>query len=161
HVRAARASAARVAAERVATQRVASDAREAARRAEEQKAREPQTVLLSVVSEPAGAAVEASWGEGSKQAITPFELPVPRDASVHLAFARKGYASWTTDVVARGPQIVDAQLASERPPPPLPAHRTRRAQAEPGKPAPADPGRPAQARNTKAAASDDTIPVDF
>jgi serine/threonine protein kinase len=145
----------------------AAEQRETVRRAaEEQKAREAQTVLLSVVSEPPGAAVEASWTDGSKEAVTPFDLPVPRNARVHFAFAKKDYVGRATDVVAEGPQVVDVQLASERAEPPQPAKRTRQArsrqaQAGQAKPARADPGKRAQAGKPRTAASDDTIPVDF
>jgi serine/threonine protein kinase len=148
--------AARLAAERVA--------REAARRAaDEQKAREAEKVLLSVVSEPPGAAVEASWKDGSRTAVTPFELPVPRNATVHFAFAKSDYLARTTDVVADAPRVVDAQLAPTPKPPPVarsrkanPA-RSKQAQADQTKPAQPDP----KAKRATAETSDDTIPVDF
>jgi serine/threonine protein kinase len=144
----------------VAAGRATQEGREAARRAAgEQK--EAEQVRLSVVSEPAGAAVEASWNDGARAAVTPFELPVPRNTKVHLAFAKKDYLGYATDVVADAPQVVSANLASDRSAPPRAKSRTR-AQPERSRRVQADRGKPAQAaQKAKGETSDDTIPVDF
>ena len=101
---------------------------------------------LSVVSEPVGAIVEATWKDGVKAAVTPFDLAVPKNASVHFAFSKKDFVAWATDVVADAPKVVRASLLAEpKPVPPVPAIRA------------------ADRSNKKARASekDDTIPVEF
>jgi len=137
-----------VRAAQLAAQRIAEQAREAAVRVEEEQRRlESEKVQLSVVSEPVGAIVEATWKDGVKAAVTPFDLAVPKNASVHFAFSKKDFVAWATDVVADAPKVVRASLLAEpKPVPPVPAIRA------------------ADRSNKKARASsekDDTIPVEF
>ena len=137
-----------VRAAQLAAQRIAEQAREAAVRAEDEQRRlESEKVQLSVVSEPVGAIVEATWKDGVKAAVTPFDLAVPKNASVHFAFSKKDFVAWATDVVADAPKVVRASLLAEpKPVPPVPAIRA------------------ADRSNKKARASsekDDTIPVEF
>src|SRR5207248_9330235 len=70
-----------VRAAQLAAQRIAEQAREAAVRAEDEQRRlESEKVQLSVVSEPVGAIVEATWKDGVKAAVTPFDPAVPKYA---------------------------------------------------------------------------------
>ncbi len=86
---------------------------------EEQKKEMQLPVSLSVISEPLGATVEATWAGGAKAAVTPLELSVPRNAKVHFVFSKKDYIGYATDVVADAPQVVRAQLVEvPKPPPP-------------------------------------------
>jgi len=137
------------------------DADRAARLASERtvQAREPagaaqeepiasEGVQLSVVSEPAGAAVEAAWSGGAKAAVTPFDVLVPRNATVHFAFSKPEFVSWATDVVADRPRVVRASLAAQAKA--APARRISKAKSQEKK-----------ARQASAEMKDDTIPVEF
>ena len=136
---------------RLAAERIALQAREAARRAGEEQARLAQErIQLSVVSDPAGAAVEASWNGESKAAVTPFELSVPRNASVHFSFSRQDFVSWTTDVIADAPKVVRAALLAQA----KAAPARRAAQSKPQ-------GPERRAKQASAEMKEDTIPVDF
>ena len=98
----------------LAAERVAQDARDAARKAEEAaKAQENEKVFLSVVSEPLGALVEATWKDGAKAAATPFDLSVTKNVKVHFAFSKRDYFPYATDVIADTPQVVKATLQAE------------------------------------------------
>jgi tRNA A-37 threonylcarbamoyl transferase component Bud32 len=121
--------------------------REEARRAEEERRRlEAQKVQLSVISDPVGAIVEATWAGGAKGSVTPFDVAVPKDASVHFSFSMKEFLPWSTDVVADGPKVVRATLLAEpKPAPPrLPAIKA-----------------PGSDKKKPQAEKDDTIPVEF
>jgi hypothetical protein len=114
---------------------------------EEQRRQQEERVQLSIVSEPVGAIVEATWSDGVKAAVTPFDLAVPRNASVHFAFSKKEYVPWSTDVIADGPKVVRASLLAEpkaAPPPRVP--RTNPVRAD---------------KKSTPAEKDDTIPVEF
>ncbi|TMA24949.1 MAG: serine/threonine protein kinase [Deltaproteobacteria bacterium] len=134
----------------LAAERVAADAREAARKAEEAaKAQENEKVFLSVVSEPLGALVEATWKDGAKAAATPFDISVPKNMKVHFAFSKKEFLHYATDVIADTPQVVKATLQPE---PKATARVVRtRDEESPKKAKPAS-----DSKNT-----DDTIPVEF
>ena len=134
----------------LAAERVALQAREAARRAEEEQARlAHEQILLSVVSDPEGAAVEAAWNGGVKAAVTPFQLFVPRNASVHFAFSKRDFLSWAIDVIADAPKVVRASLAQAKA---APARRAAQVKAQVPQ---------SRARQASAEMKDDTIPVDF
>ena len=77
-------------------------------------------VFLSVVSEPMGADVDATWPEGNKSGNTPLSFQVPKNSKVRLEFKRDGYAPYVIDAVADQPQTVNATLkalAAARPAP--------------------------------------------
>jgi len=98
----------------LAAERVAQDARDAARKAEENaRAQENEKIFLSVVSEPLGALVEATWKDGAKAAATPFDLSVTKNVKVHFAFSKRDYFPYATDVIADTPQVVKATLQAE------------------------------------------------
>ncbi len=138
----------------LAAERVAQDAREAAKKAEEaQKAQENEKIFLSVVSEPLGALVEATWKDGAKAAATPFDLSVPKNVKVHFAFSKREFFPYATDVIADTPQVVKATL-----------------QAEPKAAAPLRVAKPRDEESSKRARPaanpdsknpDETIPVEF
>ncbi len=135
-------------ASRLAAERMV-QARESARRAEEEQQRQASFgVQLSIVSDPVGAVVEAAWSGGAKAAVTPFDLLVPRNASVHFAFSKRDFVSWATDVVADSPKVVRASLLAQAKAPP--ARRISKAKAQEKK-----------ARQASAEMKDDTIPVEF
>jgi serine/threonine protein kinase len=139
-----------VRAAQLAAQRIAEQAREAGLRAQEEQRRlESEKVQLSVVSEPVGAIVEATWKDGVKAAVTPFDLAVPKNAGVHFAFSKKDFVAWATDVVADAPKVVRASLLAE---------------PKPVAPAPVVKGKPDRSEKKARQASsekDDTIPVEF
>jgi hypothetical protein len=130
----------------LAAERIALQAKEAVRLAQEEKRRlEDERIQLSVVSDPVGAIVEAVWTGGAKAAVTPFDLQVPKNASVHFAFSKRDFLSWAIDVVADAPKVVRASLARAR------AGTARRAAKAEEK----------KARRASAEMKDDTIPVEF
>ena len=110
---------------RNANQRVDLTAREAASRAARLAASQAATqhqppaeedttpIFLSVVSEPLGALVEATWKDGAKAAATPFDLSVTKNVKVHFAFSKRDYFPYATDVIADTPQVVKATLQAE------------------------------------------------
>src|SRR5439155_12057235 len=103
----------------LAAQRVGEQAREAALRAEEEQRRQQnEKIQLSVVSEPVGAIVEATWKEGVKGGVTPFDLSVARNVSVRFTFSKKDFVSWTTDVIADTPKVRACLLAEPKLAPP-------------------------------------------
>jgi len=90
----------------------------AARRGRAER-QESERVQLSVVSDPMGAVVEATWNGGVKAAVTPFDLAVPRNASVRFAFTKKEFGL-PHDRNFRGhPQGVRASLLAEPKAPPV------------------------------------------
>jgi serine/threonine protein kinase len=134
----------------LAAQRIAEQAREAALRAEEEQRRlQNERIQLSVVSEPVGVIVEATWKEGVKGGVTPFDLSVPKNASVRFTFSKKDFVSWTTDVIADTPKVVRASLLAEpKLAPPQP--RVLRVKSE-----------GSEKKTGRAAAKEDEIPVEF
>jgi hypothetical protein len=89
------------------------DARKQAEAAREKEAGEAAPVFLSVVSDPLGAKVEATWKGGQKTGETPLELEVPKNVKVHFAFSRQGYLPYAEDVIADSAQVVKAPLTQE------------------------------------------------
>jgi hypothetical protein len=101
-----------------------------------------------VISDPAGAVVEARWSGGVKAAVTPFDLLVPKNANVHLAFSKGDLVPWATEVVADAPKVVRAALLA-------------RARAAPVRRAAKANASEKKARQASAEMKDDTIPVEF
>src|SRR5262249_27036114 len=115
----------------IAAQQFADQARQAAQRLqEEQRQKEGERVQLSVVSEPVGAIVEASWKDGVKAAVTPFDLQVPRNSSVRFNFSKKDFVSYSVEILADTPKVVRASLAAEPKPVQHRAGRQKLEQAE-------------------------------
>ena len=108
-------------------------------------------MFLSVVSDPLGAKVDATWKGGEKIGETPLELEVPKNVKVHFTFARQGYLPYAEDVIADSAQVVKAPLTTE---PKV---------ANSGVGRPAHPPRASSGSRTKAAdpTNDSTIPVEF
>jgi len=67
-------------------------------------------VLLSIVSDPLGADVEATWHDGTRAGRTPFDLRIARDTKVTLVFHLAGYAPYRQDVIADESQVVTALM---------------------------------------------------
>ena len=133
----------------IAAQRIADQAREAARRAEEeQRQKESERIQLSVVSDPVGAIVEATWKDGAKAAVTPFDLSVPKNANVRFAFSKKDFAATAVEVVADAPKVVRAALAAEPKLPPARVVKSRSGGSEKGTRPPSE-------------GQDEKIPVEF
>jgi hypothetical protein len=130
----------------LAADRIAQEARKAE---EARKAQENDKIYLSVVSDPLGALVEATWKDGAKAAATPFDLSVPKNTKVHFAFSKKEYFGYATDVIADTPQVVKATLQPEPKAPPKVVRS--REEESPKKAKPASDNKNA----------DDTIPVEF
>jgi hypothetical protein len=134
----------------LAAQRAAEDARKQAEAAaaREKEAGDAAPVFLSVVSDPLGAKVEATWKGGQKTGETPLELEVPKNVKVHFAFTRQGYLPYSEDVIADSAQVVKAPLTQE------PKVTTSGAARS--------PPRERRARGSSADPSNDsTIPVEF
>ncbi|MCA1828541.1 MAG: serine/threonine protein kinase [Myxococcales bacterium] len=121
-----------------------------AKKAEEAaKAQENEKVFLSVVSEPLGALAEATWKDGAKAGATPLEISVPKNRKVHLAFSKREFLPYATDVIADTPQVVKATLQPEPKAPPKVVKPRDEESARKAKPA-------SDSKN-----ADDTIPVEF
>src|SRR5437762_7749156 len=102
----------------------------------------PETVFRAVVSDPHGAIAEATWSEGRKTGITPFEVQVPRSTKVRFEFAKPGYLPnpYVVELVADTSQLVEGKLAPEPPPRPAVAAAPRaKKRPEPAKPAESNP----------------------
>jgi alkanesulfonate monooxygenase SsuD/methylene tetrahydromethanopterin reductase-like flavin-dependent oxidoreductase (luciferase family) len=112
----------------LAAQRFADQARQAQRAEEEQKRQESERVQLSVVSDPMGAVVEATWNGGVKAAVTPFDLAVPKNASVRFAFTKKEFLSHTIEILADTPKVVRASLLAEPKAPPVVKAKSERSE---------------------------------
>src|SRR4051812_32090148 len=86
-----------------------------------------ETVFLAVVSDPNGAIAEATWSDGRKTGLTPFEVEVPRSTRVRFEFAKPGYVPnpYVVDLVADTSQLVEGKLAPEPPPRPAQAAAPR------------------------------------
>src|SRR5207302_1755404 len=67
-----------------------------------------ETAFLAVVSDPHGAIAEATWDEGRKTGITPFEVEVPRSTRVRIEFTKPGYLPnpYVVDLLAETSQLV-------------------------------------------------------
>ena len=104
--------------------------------------------LFHAFAEPVGAIVEVTWKEGVKGGVTPFDLSVPKNASVRFTFSKKDFVSWTTDVIADTPKVVRASLLAE--PKAAPPPRVLKGKSE---------GSDKKAR--QAASKEDDIPVEF
>ena len=95
-------------------------ATEKAKKSKDAAAAAEALVFLSVVSEPMGADVDATWPEGNKSGNTPLSFQVPKNSKVHFEFKRDGFAPSVIDAVADQPQTVNATLkalAAARPAP--------------------------------------------
>ena len=88
-------------------------------RAQAEQAEAQRPVLLSVVSEPLGAEVIATWPAGSATGKTDFLIEVPRGATVTFQFSHEGWVPFERDVIANQAQTVSATLT--RLPPARPA----------------------------------------
>jgi len=107
-----------------AAQQFADQARQAVQqKEEEQRQKESEKIQLSVVSEPVGAIVEASWKDGVKAAVTPFDLQVPRNSSVRFNFSKKDFVPYAVEILADTPKVVRASLLAE--PKPVQARTVR------------------------------------
>ena len=99
---------------RIAQQRAAEKAQKAAEAvARDKESGDSAPVFLSVVSDPLGAKVDATWKGGQKMGETPLELEVPRNVKVHFAFSRPGFLPYAEDVIADSAQVVKARLTPE------------------------------------------------
>jgi serine/threonine-protein kinase len=72
--------------------------------------REAAPVFLSVVCDPIGAEVAATWKDGSKTGPAPLSLEVPKGTKVHVEFKKDGFTPFTTELIADSSQTVTAQL---------------------------------------------------
>jgi hypothetical protein len=92
--------------EKLATEAAAVDAAAAA-----DDAAKNERVFLSVVSDPSGATVEATWAAGGKKHGTaPFTMDVPKNTKVHFEYTKDNYSPFSTEVIADQPQAVNAVL---------------------------------------------------
>ena len=70
-------------------------------------------VPLSVLSEPLGAHVVATWPGGSRESVTPFVLRVPRGTPVRFSYSQRDTsAPYVVEVRGDAPQSVTARLPS-------------------------------------------------
>jgi serine/threonine protein kinase len=70
--------------------------------------------LLSVVSDPLGANVAASWKDGgNRSGPTPIDIRVPRDTKVTLVFSMPGFSPYRQDVIADESQVVTAVMQKD------------------------------------------------
>jgi hypothetical protein len=114
-----------------------------------------ETVFLAVVSDPHGAIAEATWNQGKKTGITPFEVEVPKSTRVRFEFTKPGYAPvpYVVELVAETSQLVEGKLLVEqRPGPPPPAPRLRK---------PPEPPKPAESKPPDADEGDDAMEIVF
>lgn len=111
------------------------DKREAIK-AKERAAEAAAEVLLSVITEPPGASVEATWKDGSRTESTPFSLAVLKNSKVRFEFKKSGYLSQVTEAVADSAQTVSVHLVAQPKPPP-PADSAQASATPPAKPKPA------------------------
>jgi hypothetical protein len=140
----------RRAAERAAhlvAERVAEESRKAAEKGEANA-----KVFFSVVSDPLGAMVEATWKNGAKAGVTPLELEAPKNVKVRFAFSKRDYLPYAEERIADAAQVVKATLQVE---PRVVAAR------------PVPESKKRERRSTRAAqppaqqSADDSIPVEF
>ena len=70
--------------------------------------------LLSVVSDPLGANVAATWKDGgNRSGPTPLDIRVPRDTKVTLVFSMPGFSPYRQDVIADESQVVTAVMQKD------------------------------------------------
>jgi serine/threonine protein kinase len=100
------------------------------------RAAAPQTVFLAVVSDPHGAIAEATWNDGKKAGITPFEVEVPKSARVRVEFSKGGFSPQVAELVADVSQLVEGKLAEQPRPPPAPQATRASKKKEAPKPPP-------------------------
>ncbi len=91
------------------------DAAAAEVQAKEDAAKKDEHIFLSIVSEPAGATVDATWPEETKHGTTPFSIEVKNNTKVHFEYSKEGFSPFVTEVIADKAQQVKATLK------PLPA----------------------------------------
>ena len=102
---------ARVAAEKKHKEKLASEAAAADATAAADDAAKNERVFLSVVSDPSGATVDATWaGGGKRHGTAPFTMDVPKNTKVHFEYLKDNYAPFSTEVIADQPQAVNAVL---------------------------------------------------
>ena len=137
----------------LAASRAAEEAKKQAEAAagHEKEAVDASPVFLSVVSDPLGAKVDATWKGGEKMGETPLELEVPKNVKVHFTFAKQGFLPYAEDVIADSAQVVKAPLTSE----PKVANSGVGRQPRPPRPSSGKSAKPADPTN------DSTIPVEF
>ena len=104
----------------------------------------PETVFLAVVSDPHGAIAEATWIDGKKAGITPFEVEVPKSAKVRVEFSKAGFSPYVAEFVADVSQLVEGRLAEQPRPPPAP--QATRASKKKEAPKPEPPAKPAESK---------------
>jgi len=90
----------------------------AAAEAQQKEEKKDERVFLSIISDPPGANVDATWLEESKHAPAPFGFDVPRNTKVHFEYSKEGYAPFVTEVIADRAQQVKATLKPLPPAPP-------------------------------------------
>ncbi len=137
-----------------AATRAAEDARKQSEAAasREKEAGDSAPVFLSVVSDPLGAKVDATWKGGEKIGETPLDLEVPKNVKVHFTFARAAYLPYAEDVIADSAQVVKVTLTAE-------PRMASSGIGRPPRPARAPPGpKPAKIADPT---NDSTIPVEF
>jgi hypothetical protein len=78
--------------------------------AREEAAKKDEHIFLSIVSDPAGANVDATWPGDSKHGTTPFSIEVKNNTKVHFEYSKDGFSPFVTEVIADKAQQVKATL---------------------------------------------------
>ncbi|MFL5421309.1 MAG: hypothetical protein ACJ79Y_11125, partial [Myxococcales bacterium] len=115
------------------------------------------TVFLAVVSDPHGAIAEATWSDGKKAGITPFEVEVPKSAKVRVEFSKAGFSPYVADLVADVSQLVEGKLPEPPKPPPAPPGARVSKRKEAAKPEP--PAKPAESNEPGDLDDDDAMEI--
>ena len=71
-------------------------------------------VFLSIVSDPPGAKVEATWTGGQRMGEAPMDFSVPKNMKVRFQFSKPGFLPYSADVIADTAQVVKAALVAEQ-----------------------------------------------
>ncbi|MFL5249633.1 MAG: serine/threonine protein kinase [Myxococcales bacterium] len=121
------------------------------------RAAAPETVFLAVVSDPHGAIAEATWSDGKKAGITPFEVEVPKSAKVRVEFSKAGFSPYVADLVADVSQLVEGKLPEPPSPPPAPPATRASKRKEAAKPEP--PAKPAESNEPGDLDDDDAMEI--
>ncbi|MFL5364895.1 MAG: serine/threonine protein kinase, partial [Myxococcales bacterium] len=121
------------------------------------RAAAPETVFLAVVSDPHGAIAEATWSDGKKAGITPFEVEVPKSAKVRVEFSKAGFSPYVADLVADVSQLVEGKLPEPPTPPPAPQATRASKRKEAAKPEP--PAKPAESNEPGDLDDDDAMEI--
>jgi serine/threonine protein kinase len=127
-----RAAAATQKAADLAAQKAKEQADVEVRLAKEKAQESAATIFLSVISDPLGAEVQATWKNGARSGTTPFSLEVAKNSKIHLEFRKSSFLPYTTEIVADAPQVVSGKLTPEPKvvaASPVPISRRKRAQA--------------------------------